>query len=88
MAFFTDRYPVTVIAVKVVRKHLLITVQEDSATRTDSNGMSECQTYDYERDSNGEMYEFVQRKNRTLKGRNHYYSLSLGFREKYHDYSF
>jgi hypothetical protein len=69
-----------------------ITVQLDKSTRTDKNGMSDCQHYEYERDINGATYEFSLRKN----GRwvvighetRHGVSCTIGGRYTYHDFSF
>ncbi len=59
-----------------------VTVQEDSYRRTDTLGMSDCQTYEYERNPNGSVRTFKVGKDGRCKG------LSLGHRERYYDYSF
>jgi hypothetical protein len=76
----------------------LLTVQKDRAIRTDKNGMSECQTYQYERDPDGAIYTFkltskgwvkvwfnqdTQRWNTVGKG-----GITVGTRETYYDYTF
>ena len=69
-----------------------ITVQLDKSIRTDSNGMSDCQDYRYERDPNGPTYKFSLRKNgrwivighETRDG----VGCSIGSRHTYHDFSF
>ena len=78
---WTDRHAATII--KVTR--CTVTVQEDKAIRTDKNGMSECQTYEYEPDPNGATMVFRKTKNGwKSKG----YGLLIGFRNHYYDYSF
>lgn len=63
-----------------------ITVQEDIATRTDSNGESESQRYEYSPNSNGRLYLF----RRTRKGwrTKDKHGLLIGHRNAYHDFSF
>lgn len=48
---YTDRHAATVIAVDEKRK--IVTVQRDFAQRVDSNGLSECQEYEYSCDPYG-----------------------------------
>lgn len=90
LAWWSDNDPATIIAVSANGKR--ITVQADIATRVDGNGMSDCQTYEYERDPEGRTYVFSQRKN----GR--WYLIGqemrstpvchIGSRRKYYDFSF
>jgi len=84
---WTDRYPATVI--EISKSGRVIVVQEDTSTRIDSNGMSECQDYTYAPDANGRTKTYSRRKNGRWiqKGTKDCY-LSLGNRRKYHDYSF
>ncbi|MCK9567518.1 hypothetical protein M0R72_01050 [Candidatus Pacearchaeota archaeon] len=87
---YTDRYPYTVIEViddKTLR------IQEDKATRTDTNGMSESQSYDYEADPKGKILTIVLRKNgqwhvKIPKVVPEATRFQVGVRRKYHDYSF
>lgn len=88
--FYSDRHVGTVIAVSASGKK--ITVQEDHAIRTDSNGMSDDQSYRYERNPKGKIYEFTLRKNgrfvlvgETMQGGLY---AKLGGRLYYYDYSF
>jgi len=83
---WTDRYPATVIEVRRGKRPVIV-IQEDKATRTDTNGMSESQTYQYERDPQGQTWEVSWRKNgwRTRGSDN---GVRFGVRKKYHDYSF
>ena len=78
---WTDRKAGTIIKVTPTQIH----VRLDKATRTDSNGMSDCQSYSYEADPAGSVYIF----RKTKKGyRCHGQGLLIGSREQYHDYSF
>lgn len=81
---YTDRHPFTVIEIKSPCR---ILVQEDTAIRTDDNGMSESQTYTYERNPNGEIRELIK----TKKGWKEFKEdtrFLIGYREEYYDYSF
>jgi hypothetical protein len=78
---WTDRKAGTVIKVTKTQVH----VQMDIATRTDSNGMSECQSYTYKPDPHGRVGVF----RKTKKGwRSGAWGLAIGIRRHYHDYSF
>jgi hypothetical protein len=82
---YTDRSAGTIIEICSPKK---IKVQDDKATRIDSNGMSESQDYSYERDPEGHIRTFTQRKNGMWvesKGSN---GLTIGIRRQYHDFSF
>lgn len=59
---YSDREPATVISVAKVGKSTIVTVQDDKATRIDKNGISESQTYTFERDPSGSMHMFRLRK--------------------------
>ena len=89
MLSWTDRHPATIIEVSKSGKK--ITVQEDKAIRTDSNGMSDSQSYTFERNPNAYTDEYSLRKNgrwvRVGESQNGS-SLLVGHRSKYHDYSF
>jgi hypothetical protein len=84
---WTDRKPVTVIEIiplKYKNGIRAVVVQEDTATRTDKNGMSDCQSYEFTRNPNGRTYTF----NKTKAGfRGELGQLKLGKRDAYHDYS-
>jgi hypothetical protein len=78
---WTDRTPATIIKLS----SCTITVQEDNFKRTDNNGMSESQTYEYSANPDGNILIFRKtKKGWTRKG----YSLSLCGRNRYYDYSF
>jgi hypothetical protein len=92
---WTDRHAATIVHVG----SKLVVVQEDKATRTDKNGMSECQEYTYERNPNGPRYTFRREKNgywtevcwnpetnRWRKTNGH--GLRIGERNEYRDFSF
>jgi hypothetical protein len=81
------------------RDDLAHTHREDRAIRTDSNGLSESQTYTYEPNPNGERHWFRRRKNGTweevkLNHKTDRYrktgglGLRIGEREEYRDPSF
>lgn len=86
--FWSDRQAATIIAVN----GRTVTVQADLATRTDDNGMSECQSYNYYPNPNGAIYKFSLRKD----GRYHEVGvkmyggcrLHIGVRDNYYDFSF
>lgn len=94
---WTDRTAATVIGWDDSKQ--IITVQEDHARRTDTNGMSEQQVYEYTPDPNGCMRHFRRTDTGTWRsvrfnpdskrwvfaGGN---GLRLGQRDHYHDFSF
>ena len=58
---WTDREPATIIG---VFKHVkMVKVQTDNYRRTDSNGLSESQTYEYTPNHSGSVHTFRQNKN-------------------------
>lgn len=80
---YSDRAAYTVIAVSASGK--TVTVQRDKATRTDMNGMSECQTYTFEPDPQGSTYVLrLTKRGWAHKGSR----FALGYRSEYHDFSF
>ena len=78
----------------------VIAVQEDEAKRTDNNGMSEAQDYEYSPNPSGRVWHFRRDKTNAWRfivrnektGRWNIASsgpgLVLGFRRKYYDFSF
>ncbi len=91
VCYWTDRKAATVIAISESGRK--VTVQFDRATRIDSNGMSDAQSYEYETNTEAPTREFSLRKN----GRwipvgdsmaSYGNTLSLGRRSEYYDYSF
>ena len=78
---WTDRHAATIVKVTRCQIH----VQEDIATRTDDNGMSESQRYEYQPDPNGAVIVFRKTKHgwKSKSG-----GLLVGVRRHYHDFSF
>jgi hypothetical protein len=97
---WTDRHAATIVEVgKDKQGRWIVTVQDDNAKRTDNNGFSEVQVYEYTRNPNGSksMFRYEDGKGwrsvcRNAKGRvvltESGNGLRIGDREKYHDYSF
>ena len=86
---YTDRHPYEVIAVKDDRH---ITVRELDWKRIDTNGMSDCQDYEYfsnPENRTAELFRTKQGQWRERIGRslgcNGFY---IGYAERYHDFSF
>ena len=83
--YWSDREPVTVIEVSPSGK--TVKVQADSYTRVDTNGMSDAQRYEYERNPNGTVMTFrYSAKWKAFKSGST--KLVLGRRERYYDFSF
>lgn len=79
---WTDRHAGTIVKITPTQVH----VQEDTAKRTDGNGMSEDQQYEYSPNSQGAVHVFRKTKRGYRnKGGN---ALCIGERDSYHDYSF
>lgn len=87
---WTDRHPMTVIAVRKNGKE--IDVQSDNAVRIDNNGMSGAQDYEFSPNPNGGVSTFSLRKNgawvRVGQAAKNGQRLAVGYRSKYYDYSF
>lgn len=84
--FWSDSYAGTIIQVLSNGKKLII--QEDNAIRTDSNGMSESQTYSYSPKPDGQIFHASKRKDGKYKLVTKENVVVLGVRKRYHDYSF
>ena len=82
----SDRYAVTVVAVSPTGRK--VTTRDDRATRLDKNGMSEDQSYAYERDPRGGERTFYRDAGGRYGNKTHGGHLALGVRRAYHDYSF
>lgn len=82
----SDSYPATVI--QVTRNGKRVVIQEDTATRIDSNGMSESQDYKYEPNPQGEIHIVTLRKDGRYRETGGKTPVSIGFRRKYYDFSF
>ena len=98
MLSWTDRNPATIVSVFTKGKTLYIGVKEDDAVRTDNNGFSESQTYDFSFNPQGGMIYYRknakgtwegcyinQETGRFVKGHG---SITIGQRSKYWDPSF
>lgn len=80
---YSDSHAYTIIAISKTGK--TITVQKDKAIRADKNGMSDCQTYTFERDPQGQTRTVRQTKNGwNWKGER----FLVGIRQEYFDYTF
>lgn len=84
--YWTDRKPGTII--EVSKSGRVITVQEDTATRIDSNGMSDAQSYEYSPNPEGAVSKYSKRKDGRWKAVGGTSEIAVGYRDKYHDYSF
>jgi hypothetical protein len=97
LLFWSDRSPATVVETFKKGKYEYVVVQEDDYERTDSLGISDSQSYDYKRNPNGNKITFRitpkgfqhvyvnEETGRFINGSGH---LTIGRREKYHDFSF
>lgn len=83
---WTDRNPATIIAVHPNGRKC--TIQEDKATRTDTNGLSDAQSWSFDPDPNGRIYEVSLRKDGRWKIINGQTVVLIGSRDKYYDPSF
>ncbi len=82
----SDRYPGTVI--QVTQNGRRVVIQEDDATRTDNNGMSESQEYTYQTNPNGRLYIATLRKDGRYRLMGEKTPVYIGKRNKYYDFSF
>ena len=97
---WTDRHAGTIVDMVTKNGVLHIGVQEDDAVRIDKNGMSESQSYEYIADPNGKIYWFRKTnpygfwKSVVINPKTGRFNLGgtggvkIGYRNKYHDYSF
>lgn len=85
LTLYTDRDAATVVEVISPKK---VVVQVDKAQRTDKNGMSEDQSYEYAQDPNGAKHIYTLRKSGKWKSSTGPDGIAFGFRNKYHDFSF
>lgn len=92
-----DRHAGTIIEVFTKGKFTYVKVQQDKATRTDSNGMSESQTYSFEPDPTGpvttyrfrnQMWECVYLTEAGRYKVEKYSGLRIGERSEFYDFSF
>jgi hypothetical protein len=88
---WTDRHASTVIFVSSNGK--TVRVQQDKATRVDGRGMSDSQTYEFERDPYGRITVYTLRKNGVWKRQGSPMNerggyAYFGHRSEYYDFSF
>jgi len=87
---WSDRYAATVVEVSKNGKEIAVTY--DEATRTDNNGMSESQEYDFTSNMDGIKHYFTLRKNnqwiRKDESMKNGQRVMIGKRDHYFDYSF
>lgn len=87
--FHSDSKAATII--QISHKGNRIVLRQDKATRTDHNGISESQTYNYEPDPGGVIYFATLRKDgryRLVGTSKSGKTVTLGVRREYYDYSF
>lgn len=86
---YTDRHACTIIAVKSPTR---IVLQRDTATRSDENGMSDSQRYEYAPNPEAAKFEASLRKNgrwiKSGESARNGTTIAIGFRKEYHDYGF
>lgn len=98
--FYSDRQACTIVNVGKINNTIYIDVQKDLAKRTDNNGMSDCQSYEYSPNPDGSIRTF-RFNNKTQKWECCYKNpetgrwnvskgegLKIGVREEYYDFSF
>lgn len=87
---YSDRYAATI--VRVHENGKTVYVQRDHAVRTDSNGISESQEYQYSPNANATIETYTLRSNgrwiRKGESMKHGTGLSIGSRDEYYDFSF
>jgi hypothetical protein len=86
VVLWSDRKAATILSISPTGHRIV--VQYDIATRTDQNGMSDSQSYRYERDTDGRIEEFTRRKDGSYRIVGGDSRLLVGVRDHYHDYSF
>ena len=88
---WSDRHAATVIEVRPGKRPVVI-VQDDKAIRTDDHGMSDCQSYRFERNPNGMTREVRFNKARRRHTAPHWNAggqvVMFGVRDHYYDFSF
>lgn len=84
--YYSDREAGTII--QVTQNGRRIVIQEDTATRTDNNGMSESQSYEFAPNPEGTIHIATLRKDGTYRLQGSKERVYLGTRDKYYDYSF
>ena len=96
---WTDRYPATICSVEIKNGVTIVGVQEDNYHRTDNNGISESQEYEFTPNPDARIEYFRTGKNGTWEpiyknaetGRwkkGGCGGLKIGERDRYYDFSF
>lgn len=85
MLGYSDRHAATVVEVLSPKK---IAIQQDTAKRTDKNGMSESQEYEYSPNPNGSRITVTLRKDGRWRIEKDTMVVSIGHRDEYYDFSF
>lgn len=95
---FSDRAPGTIYEVQNRKGVVWIGVRGDNYKRTDKNGMSEMQTYEFTQNPEGPLSWFKRLENgmwqamhfneKTKRYNKGSQRLRIGERDKYHDFSF
>lgn len=97
---WTDRHPGTIQEIFTNGKYLYIGCTRDSYVRTDDNGMSESQSYEYTEQAEGPRSYFRRlaadpnapfegaSKGASGRWKKNGYNIRLGDRERYFDFSF
>lgn len=96
VCYAKDRHACTIISFDEKRK--IVTIQQDTAKRTDNLGMSDSQSYDYTRNEQGSTWSFKLKNGvwrecvkgdsgrwKMYRGGN---GLILGRRDEFYDYTF
>ncbi len=86
LIYWSDREPATIIQVAPNLKKIVL--QLDKSTRLDNNGCSESQSYNYEPNPEGTIYTASLRKDGVYRLTGSKQAVGIGYRRKYHDYSF
>jgi len=85
---WSDRHAATIVEVSANLKTIVI--QQDNAKRTDNNGMSESQTYEYSPNTDAPRRTYTLRKNGKYVEKGSPMNglpLAIGYRREYYDYS-
>lgn len=95
---WTDRTPATVVEIIKAGKATIVATQDDDYKRTDSNGMSDCQAYEFSRDPNGNKSYWKLKGSKWVGVRKNpdtgrwvetkCNGIAFGFRSAYYDFSF
>lgn len=82
----SDSYPYTIVDVSKSGKTIIL--KEDKFERTDSNGMSESQEYNYSPNPEGKEIKATKRKTGAWKTSGNNCLVSIGVRRRYYDFCF